>query len=269
MKNNKHPIILKIAIHFAIILVVALLCLWAGGKIQEAKYEESNQSVVETVDETVEGATADLVETETTTSVNEEDSAAAEDVPSVIMEITETELVEFGVEPEPTTPIEPPVEPTVEPAGVEDPVTDDVNNVDGAAADDVLTYSTATPTTDLEMLACVIYREVGADFCCDECRYRVGDVVLNRVESDLFPDTIYGVLTQPGQYGPFIYGLSWGPNASNECERHAVERAYHIAQDLLNGNHSELYGNGYIWQAGFGQGTDGFRCDNCRVYYGR
>ena len=130
-----------------------------------------------------------------------------------------------------------------------------------------LTYSIDTPQTDLELLACVIYREAGGDASCDNCRYYVGDVVLNRVESGYWGDTIYDVLTAPSQYGTFsVDGVNWGPNAGNECERHAVERAYKVAKDLLDGNHSELYGKNYLCQAEFVQGNGGFWC--CGMYYG-
>jgi spore germination cell wall hydrolase CwlJ-like protein len=122
--------------------------------------------------------------------------------------------------------------------------------------------------SDKEMLACVIYQEAGGDYACDECRRRVADIVLNRVEDDRFPDTIYGVLTQENQYGRMHWtGVVWPSRASNSGEANAVARAYRIAEEVLSGQHSSLYGNGYIWQAGFAQGSDGFWC--CGHLYGR
>ena len=133
------------------------------------------------------------------------------------------------------------------------------------------TPTETTPTVDpeaLELLACVIYQEAGADYVCDDCRRRVADVVLNRVESPDFPDTIYEVLTAEDQYGYYYWtGVKWPARASYPEEAHAVERAYRIAEEILSGQHSALYGNGYIWQAGFVQGTDGFWC--CDTYFGR
>ena len=121
---------------------------------------------------------------------------------------------------------------------------------------------------DVEMLACVIYQEAGGDACSDECRMYVGDVVLNRVADSRFPDTIEGVLTAPGQYGRFSKtGIVWPERAKEPGEAHAVERAYRIADELLAGEHSELYGQGYVWQAEFEQGTEGFWCDG--MYFGR
>lgn len=121
---------------------------------------------------------------------------------------------------------------------------------------------------ELEMLACVIYQEAGGDAYCDDCRYRVADVVLNRVADPRFPNTMYKVLTAKAQYGRFHWtGIVWPSRASNSGEAHAVARAYAVAEDVLNGNHSELYGEGYIWQAEFVQGKDNIYC--CGHYFGR
>ena len=121
---------------------------------------------------------------------------------------------------------------------------------------------------DVELLACVIYQEAGSDAVCDDCRRRVADVVLNRVESEYFPNTIYEVLMQPSQYGAYsMTGIVWPERASYETEAHAVERARRIAREVLSGQHSELYGDGYIWQAGFEQGSQGFW--DCGMYFGK
>lgn len=121
---------------------------------------------------------------------------------------------------------------------------------------------------DVELLACVIYQETGSDSICDDCRRRVADVVLNRVEDDRFPDTIEKVLTKKGQYGRYYYtGVVWPKRASYAVEANAVERARRIAREVLEGEHSEIYGEGYVWQATFKQGKSGFWC--CGTYFGR
>lgn len=123
---------------------------------------------------------------------------------------------------------------------------------------------------ELELLACVIYQEAGGNCCCDDCRRRVADVVLNRVEDNRFPNTIYDVLTQKAQYGRFHWtGVVWPERSSYESETEAVERSYKIAEEVLTGTHSELYGNGYIWQAEFVQGADVVYCEKCGIYFGR
>lgn len=53
---------------------------------------------------------------------------------------------------------------------------------------------------DLYLLARVIYSEAGSDWLDEEFRLCVGEVVLNRVASPEFPDTIQGVVFQKGQY---------------------------------------------------------------------
>lgn len=125
------------------------------------------------------------------------------------------------------------------------------------------------PAEDMvEMLACVIYQEAGGDACSDKCRMYVGDVVLNRMASDRFPDTMEEVLTQKYQYGTlWKTGIVWPSRASNPGESSAVERAYETARKLLSGEHSEIYDKGYVWQAEFIQGTEGFWCDG--MYFGR
>jgi spore germination cell wall hydrolase CwlJ-like protein len=121
---------------------------------------------------------------------------------------------------------------------------------------------------ELELLACVIYQEAGGNASCDNCRRYVADIVLNRMEHEEFPDTMKEVLTQEGQYGRFHYtGVKWPARAKYDTEKDAVERAYRIAEEVLSGQHSKLYGNGYIWQAGFVQGSSGFRC--CGHWYGK
>lgn len=133
------------------------------------------------------------------------------------------------------------------------------------------TESEDTPIIDpdeLEMLACVIYQEAGGNRSCDDCRRYVADIVLNRVEHPKFPNTMEGVLTAHGQYGTlYLTGIKWPERAKYETEKEAVERAYRIAEEVLSGQHSKLYGQGYIWQAQFIQGTEGFWC--CGHWYGR
>lgn len=135
--------------------------------------------------------------------------------------------------------------------------------------------STATKDTadkgkmsETEMLACVIYQEVGGSKHCDECRRRVADVVLNRVADDRFPNSIEKVLTAKNQYGRFYYtGIKWADRHTWPGEKKAVDRAWRIAKEVMAGNHSDVYGKGYVWQAGFKQGTSGFWC--CGHYFAK
>lgn len=108
---------------------------------------------------------------------------------------------------------------------------------------------------ELEMLALVIYQEAGGDDCSNETRMMVGTVVMNRVADSRFPDSLYEVLTQEGQYGRLHWtGLVWAERASNPGEAHAVARAYECAERILLGE--RLLPEDVIWQAEFPQGTE-------------
>lgn len=123
---------------------------------------------------------------------------------------------------------------------------------------------------DAEYLACVIYQEAGGDGCCDMCRRRVADIVLNRVKDTRFAgDTVEAILTEgnPPQWGLYsVTGIIWPEKASYPEEAAAVERARRIAIEVLEGNHSDLTED-YIWCAEFPQGQDVIECDG--IYFGK
>jgi len=97
--------------------------------------------------------------------------------------------------------------------------------------------STPTPTSsvstkvsytaeDLDLLARLIQAEAGADYCSDEQQLLVGNVVLNRVASSGFPNTIRGVIYQSGQYACVTNGM---------IKRTPTARAIANAKRLLEG----------------------------------
>ncbi|HNY00015.1 MAG TPA: cell wall hydrolase [Oscillospiraceae bacterium] len=53
---------------------------------------------------------------------------------------------------------------------------------------------------ELCLLARLIYAEAGSSWLSDEWKFCVGEVVMNRVASPEFPDTLEEVIYQPGQY---------------------------------------------------------------------
>lgn len=120
-----------------------------------------------------------------------------------------------------------------------------------------------------EQLAVGIYREGGGDSVCDDCRVRIADVMLNRVADPRFPDTLEEVLTQKGQYGTMYWdGITFPARAAQPEEFHAVQRAYDTAEAILTGTHSELYGQGYIYQSEFPNlGHDAF--EHCGIYFAK
>lgn len=108
---------------------------------------------------------------------------------------------------------------------------------------------------ELEAMAIVIYQEAGGDACSDETRIMVGNVVMNRVADERFPDTIEEVLLAKRQYGRLHWtGLVWPERASQSVEAHAVERAYDCAKRVLEGE--RLLPDDVIWQSEHIQGTE-------------
>lgn len=270
-----------------IVVAGALIGIYIHSGIVNEESEADSETEVTDATETSEviEETVETEPTETTAEVNEETTETL--VEAVYIPETEPVVTEPPTEPAPTNPPEtvPPTEAPTEPI----PEVTDAPTIEETEPAEEATEPTDIPeetevmspdgneeteatspeySAEVEMLACVIYQEAGGDAYCDTCRRRVADVVLNRVDSASFPNTIYEVLTQEGQYGRFHWtGIIWPERAKYESEAHAVERAYRIAQEVLNGQHSELYGNRYVWQAGFIQGYDNVYC--CGHYFGK
>ena len=74
---------------------------------------------------------------------------------------------------------------------------------------------------DLLLLSRVIYREAGSNWLSEEWKMSVGEVVLNRVASPEFPDTVREVVMQPGQYGGLCSDFR-SLKPSRECVEIAV-----------------------------------------------
>lgn len=110
--------------------------------------------------------------------------------------------------------------------------------------------SPAYDAAELEILALVIYAEAGGDACSDITRQMVGEVVLNRVAHEAYPNTIEEVLLQAGQYGTFSWtGLAWPARSKNLGEAHAIERAYACAEGLLSGKTERCLPTDVIYQS--------------------
>lgn len=98
--------------------------------------------------------------------------------------------------------------------------------------------------SDLSLLAHLIYAECGSSWCSDKMLYYAGSVVLNRVKSNKFPNSIHDVIYAHGQYAP-----TW----NGAINKTPDERAWRIAKDLLV-NGSVLPEN-VVFQAEFTQGS--------------
>ncbi len=93
---------------------------------------------------------------------------------------------------------------------------------------------------DLDLLSRLVYAEAGCTWIPDWVQQAVASVVINRVASSAYPDTIREVIYQPGQYGPAYSG---------SIERPADARTIENCRYVLE-NGSTLPGN-VTGQAGF------------------
>ena len=94
---------------------------------------------------------------------------------------------------------------------------------------------------DLYILSHLIYGEAGGE--SDECQLAVGSVVLNRVKSSSFPNSIEGVVFAPGQYA-----CTWDGNYDKEPSQRAIDNDRYL---LENGS---TLPDGVVFQAQFVQG---------------
>ena len=82
---------------------------------------------------------------------------------------------------------------------------------------------------DLTLLAAIIYCEAGGEPY--EGKVAVGNVVLNRVKSAAFPDTVEAVIRSPGQFSPVASGRFDRILTSGRIP----ESCYQAAEDAMNG----------------------------------
>ena len=100
------------------------------------------------------------------------------------------------------------------------------------------------PNEDVLNLARIIQAENGGHED-DEALLLTGVVVLKRVKSKYYPDTIMGVISQNGQYSTYADGKFW-----NEPSK----RSMRIAKKLLSTNIVHDYPDNLVFQAEFEQG---------------
>ena len=135
-------------------------------------------------------------------------------------------------------------EEVIEESTVEEVVTEEAVE---ESTEEVMAVASVVPTTDtssdLYLLAHLIEGEAGAYWCSDTLQLYVGSVVLNRVASEYFPNSIEGVIWDDGQYS-----CIWDGNFYREPS----QRCWDHAQYLLD-NGSMLPSN-VIFQSQFPQG---------------
>lgn len=95
---------------------------------------------------------------------------------------------------------------------------------------------------DLYLLSRIIYSEAGSSWLEDDFRLCVGEVVMNRVASPEFPDTIHDVIYQKGQYSVV--------NTAGFASLAPGDTCVSVALRLLNGERlmvpSVVYQSDYI-----------------------
>ena len=124
----------------------------------------------------------------------------------------------------------------------------------GRAADDarnakIADLGLATAAVDFDelmLLSKIMYAEAGSVWLSDEWKMCVGEVVLNRVASPEFPNTISEVLTQKGQY--------YGANSRYFNSLLPSETCVRLALRLLNGERV-MNDPAVVFQANFKHGS--------------
>ena len=102
---------------------------------------------------------------------------------------------------------------------------------------------------DVLSLARIIQAENG-EHEDDEALLLTGVVVLKRVKSRNYPDTIIGVISQKGQYSTYTDGKFW-----NEPSK----RSMRIAKKILKTNIAERYPDNLVFQSEFRQGKSVYK----------
>ena len=106
---------------------------------------------------------------------------------------------------------------------------------------------------DIRILTTTVFHEAG--HTTEQLRQYVAQVVLNRVEDSRFPDTVNGVITQPGQYST-KYATVEAANAIQATDSKNGTYYYGICEDSVKAammGQVEMPSN-VLYQANFSQG---------------
>lgn len=97
-------------------------------------------------------------------------------------------------------------------------------------------------TTDLVLLAAILECEAGSsDY---NALLAVATVIMNRVESPRYPNTLSGVIYQSGQFSP-----TWNGSLSRVLERGPKPLCYQVARDALSGKRLASVSDCYQFRA--------------------
>lgn len=175
----------------------------------EAATECAETTEAETAPNT-EAATEELTDAPTEAVTQElTDAPTAAPVPATEAPATEAETAAPAAPAEPAPQTEAPVEPVPEVTEVitenfSEPVIEEISSEPAAEAV-TETYvepavNTGLSDADYIMLCNAVAHEAGCDWISTYDKAKVVEVIMNRVYSPLYPDSIFGVLTQPYQF---------------------------------------------------------------------
>lgn len=129
------------------------------------------------------------------------------------------------------------VEPVPETVAETEPVTEIVVETETEPVVEETTYSISDD--ERYYLASIVEHEAGSDWIGTYSKACVVAVVMNRVNSPNFPDSIYGVLTQPSQFSGFYFGNSPSQSCYDAVDYYFSHRSEFSTGILY------FYGDGY------------------------
>lgn len=106
------------------------------------------------------------------------------------------------------------------------------------------TPSTGTSTDDLVLFAALLQCEAGSTNY--NALLAVATVVMNRLNSSNYPNTLYGVIYQRGQFSP-----TWNGSLKRVLARGPAALCYQVAQDALNGSRLAAVQHCYFFNASY------------------
>lgn len=106
------------------------------------------------------------------------------------------------------------------------------------------TPSTGTSNDDLVLFAALLQCEAGSTNY--NALLAVATVVMNRVNSSNFPNTLYGVIYQRGQFSP-----TWNGSLSRTLAKGPASLCYQVARDALNGSRLAAVQSCYYFNASY------------------
>ena len=98
--------------------------------------------------------------------------------------------------------------------------------------------------SDLVLFAAILQCEAGSSNY--NALLAVATVIMNRLESSRYPDTLYGVIYQKGQFSP-----TWNGSLNRVLSRGPAALCYQVARDALNGSRLAAVQNCYFFNASY------------------